>query len=226
MVGIREASVCAEKYGFQLRVGLLVTCGVTLIVLSAIGRWVPYEFVYVHLSVDEELAVPTWFAVVQLFVLATAAGLAAVSSEHRSERRAPWATSLVALFFSVDEQATIHEALTGALPEVFPRIRDRGAWMFVYPVVLMAIGVWLRRDIAWSWRHRRRLLLRILAGAAVFGTGAVGLEAVQYLTGFPPCSSTSRSSSRWSGVSVMLWAIYSEMWPVTITLGEKTTAGR
>jgi|FLYL01.1.fsa_nt_gi hypothetical protein len=205
--------------------GLLVGCGVTLVVLSTIGRWVPYEFVYVHISVDEELAVPTWFAVVQLFVLATAAGLAAVTSEHRSERRALWATSLVALFFSVDEQATIHEALTGALPEVFPRIRDRGAWMFVYPVVLMAIGVWLRRDIAWSWPHRRRLLLRILAGAAVFGTG-VGLEAVQYLTGFPTLLIHIEEFLEMVGVSVMLWAIYSEMWPVTITLGERTTTGR
>jgi hypothetical protein len=128
--------------------------------------------------VNRELNVPTWFSSVLLLVAAVLAGLIAWLT-HREEghmvRR--WAgLSLILLYVSMDEVASIHDRYLGNL-NPFP---DEGILFYGWVVpaavlVLLLVVAYARLVFRLPIAVRR---LTILA-AALFVGGALGLELIQ-----------------------------------------------
>jgi hypothetical protein len=133
-------------------------------------------------SMDGELNAPTWYSASSLLFCAGLAGLIA-ALQHRRTPRAPgawhWALLAAALtFLSLDEAALLHEELSKPLTRSLDLEEARWeywAWLGPYlAATALFVGVFAR----FLWRlppHTRRPLL---AGGALYLTGAAGLELV------------------------------------------------
>lgn len=138
------------------------------------------------LKVGEEANVPTWFSTTQLFAVG-AILLVVVWPDIKRDRTASWALILVPglfLYLSLDEAATLHEQLGRwffADSEFGSELRT-GPWMFfVAPIVAVvtSVAAW----VFWPYlRGRRDVIARFVAGVALFGAAAVGLELIGNFT--------------------------------------------
>jgi hypothetical protein len=121
------------------------------------------------LLLGQEKNPSTWFSAAQL---ALAAALAwAVGRGRRDADR--WnIVAGILLVLSIDEVSTFHEKL-GGLP-LIPGIGDRG-WAGA-GLLLVALVAW--KLVPWALALEPHLRFGLLAGAATFVLGAVGLEVV------------------------------------------------
>jgi hypothetical protein len=161
------------------------------LIAVAVQRWVGHdgiagtEVVVRVFGMDGELNAPTWYSASALLFCAGLAGLIA-ALQHRRTRRAAgaagaWHWALLAAtlaFLSLDEAALLHEELSKPLTRSLDLEEARWeywAWLGPYLVAtVLFVGVFAR----FLWRlppHTRRPLL---AGGAVFLSGAAGLELV------------------------------------------------
>ncbi|NIA26242.1 MAG: hypothetical protein GWP04_11825 [Gammaproteobacteria bacterium] len=97
--------------------------------------------------------------------------------------RAVTVLALAALYFSIDETADFHGAITGFLKGagVFPRFSgEEGIWIVLYAAAAAVLLVWIRGGLWAILKAHPRGSLRAILGAGVFVAGGAGVEAVNY----------------------------------------------
>lgn len=165
-------------------VGLLVgvVAGLTLLSLAGqIARFylgMPTVFGLVRLFyVDLENNLPTWYQTMALAFAALLLGWLALSAR---QTRAPFAghwlaLSLLFVFLSLDEGASIHEATIQPLQRVIGRPGGiwQPTWVIVGIAVVAAVAVAFMR---FFFHLSRRERWRVASAAALFVLGAVGME--------------------------------------------------
>jgi len=178
--------LCHER--LRTLLGLLIAFEVVLVVAYLVPSLSSPTYTSLAMfDLDAEVSIPTWFSAVQLFAIAIACLALADLAWWRGESQA-WLPLLAAAtfcFLSADEAAAIHEKITKHTSHIdwVPRFGGAyGAWVFVYvPIVVLGIAVVFRPLMAW-WRRYPGPARWIVAGAAVFLGGAVGLEVAGYIT--------------------------------------------
>ena len=167
-----------------------------------------------------ESSFPTWWSSFQLAVLS--ALLWAVSRRYAD--RAPQAARSLAigaasaLFFSVDEVATIHESITGVLErfDFVPRFAgEHGIWILVYGAIGLVLLAYLVPGLAAIVREEPANALWFSVGAAMFVAGGVGVEIIGYFSG--PLILLEETLEI-VGVSVMVIAVYRTLQNHTVEL--------
>ncbi len=131
------------------------------------------------LSMGNELSLPTWYAVILLFVASQL--LAMIALVTRTKKAYWWALSGVFLFLSMDEGAAIHE-MGNAFPtrlllgesSLFGQLLHY-SWMVVYTVLLCVLVLIFWRFLQALDRRARWLFV---FSAFVFVGGALGFESL------------------------------------------------
>lgn len=164
-------------------------------------------------SLDAETALPTWWASVQLLLLALVFGLAALR-ERRSGRHAAARTlvigAVIAAFFSLDETAAIHEGITKVLIDknLLPSFTGgHGIWIFVYGFIAIIVLVVTLTGVSSLLRTDRTNTLLVALGAATFVFGGVALEVVGY--SIPSHTEVVvEEVLEFLGIAIMVWGTY------------------
>ena len=129
-------------------------------------------------SVNAEQTIPTWYSTIQLFVSAILLGvITAVKRQNHDPYTRYWAgLSLIFLYLSLDEGASIHEIFSDTL-EVFytPSGYLTFAWLIVFVPLVIIIGLLYLRFLFHLPSRIRNLF--ILAGFFYIG-GAMVIEAI------------------------------------------------
>lgn len=139
----------------------------------------------VLLDLDSEANLPTWYASIQWFCVATLLGIFA-QCNFRLTQRTSWPLAIFPLVFlalSLDEVAHIHETL-GKMSDIFLPGASRkntlffktGIWMFVYGVPFLGLFVTLVFSIRAFFQRNSGSLVKLLLGMSITLTGAVGVE--------------------------------------------------
>ena len=134
------------------------------------------DLVQKALWIDFERNLPT---LVNFALLALCSGLAAVIAWHQMAADAPFrlhwlVLSVVALLMAFDEAALVHEFIAIQLREGFDLTGHLTfAWILPYGAAVLALGAAYLRFL---WNLPRATALYLLAGAAVYVTGAIGME--------------------------------------------------
>jgi hypothetical protein len=128
-------------------------------------------------SLDREANVPSWFSSA---LLLTAAGLLALVALDALTRKAPWrrhwaGLSLVFVVLSLDETAEIHERI-GSWLRAHLHLHGPLNYAGVVPALALALFVGITY-VRFLRALPRATLLGILVAAAIYITGAAGVEA-------------------------------------------------
>ncbi len=173
-VGIKAGS---ERWLFAV-VGVLVGIDVLMTVVQFTGAFPLPESAVRLLDLAEEGSIPTWYSSVQLLFAAILLGAIATRKfALRDPHRLAWAAlSIGFALLSLDETASLHEESGLLLRGVVSR---EGIFYFRWTVIALAC---LPVLLVVFWRFLNSLPLRtrleLIAAAAVFLVGAVGLELV------------------------------------------------
>lgn len=128
-------------------------------------------------DMDDEASVPTWYSQFIWLGVAVSSLLAAKLSKLRSVKVTWFITALVALLFSVDEVAGLHELILQNIHLFFfglnPATALANAWWLILPFVI-AGGYFLLTRLYKVWPGRGGALM--ILGWFLFFTGAVVLE--------------------------------------------------
>ena len=131
-----------------------------------------------RLDLTSEQNVGTWFTSGVLGLAAALAAALASITAGRVVRRGWWALAALLALLSLDEVAALHEwsgeVVAAAVEDLPPALAF--AWMIPALVLLAAFVAWQRRFLT---TLPRPLARRLLAAAAIFVGGAVGLEMVE-----------------------------------------------
>ncbi len=166
-------------------------------------------------DLGKENNVPTWFASMQLFLVAVVAFVAAFP-RGRLPAVLRWplpSFGAVFVFLSIDEFVGLHESITAMTDGLSwaPTFNAHGAWILPYCLIAALLLLAARHSALWLWRAGRPVFLAAAVGAALYIAGAVGFELVSYYL--------ERASRPWRivqtveeslemvGVSLILYAI-------------------
>ena len=201
-----------------LLLGLLGVAAL-LALLHAIASSSGLEVLVGYLDMDDEKTVPTWWSSVQLLLLGILLGVLAYRQSGRDRRsgRALYFGSVFAVFFSLDEVATLHESVTRVLKrfESVPRFPGQhGIWILVYGILGLAVLAVTLPGLISFFRAERSVSLKFLVGAILFALGGVGVEIVGYYT--DPSFVLVEETLEVIGVAVMVWAVYGALTGTTI----------
>ena len=125
------------------------------------------------LSVDQEMSLPTWWS------SATLAGLGVLTwfvgqgreSESRIERLAWAMLAFGFVFLSIDEFCMLHERIGGLVP--VDGLFKHARWIILW----LPLGGMVGSFVLWKlWRTSKQTVIGLILGAAVFLSGAVGVE--------------------------------------------------
>lgn len=195
----------------RLLVALMVILGV--LVLLDLAAWASGLQSGDRFSLDGEVTVATWWASVQLLLLALVFGLIAISELRTGRRAASWTLgigALVATFFSIDETAALHEQITkvfrnkGVLPSLSG---GRGLWIPVYSVAAVVLFAVTWRGIVSLLRTDRANTLMVALGGVIFVFGGVVVEAVGY-SAPSHAEVVVEEVLEFLGIAIMVWAMY------------------
>lgn len=176
-----------KNLSLPLRVFLtLVGVGIVLLVLHLVFQHLNLSYNEKHgqvfeisnrFDVDDEASVPTWFSQVIWIGISAASVVAVRLSRKKTERKLWVIMAFIAIFFSVDEVAGIHELSLQSLHLLFFGLEQSSsslnAWWLVLPIIL-AFGVWFLTKLYRVLRPKQWVLM--ILGGALFMAGAVGFE--------------------------------------------------
>jgi hypothetical protein len=152
-------------------------------ILTPEMTWGPFRNLF---DLDAEQSLPSWFSVVQLFIVGSLLILATRNNQH-TERLSNFALIIAGIVFiglSADEGAQIHERIDYVF-RTFERqwlLVDGkwGAWIAIYGLLgLIAIVLGAKHLFA-IWHNFRFVALVGLAGAAIYVIGSVGFEVASF----------------------------------------------
>ena len=180
----------------HVRVRAVVIAGIALVsVLHMVFSWPPrgtYARALVEMfDVDRERNVPTWFSSAEILLLSLlffAIAFHETSTRRRRRATAFWLTcGAAAAFLSMDEAATIHEAV-GDLAGDFFKSSTPGTFAYYlgtfpsYYWALVYVPLAVPPAIAFGWFALKEMVgTRALAisGLVVYGLGAVVLDHLE-----------------------------------------------
>jgi len=136
-------------------------------------------------NLDHEATFPTWFSVIQLFMI----GLLALATAHSKNYVAPPSKrgltifGLGFIFLSLDEGASIHEKITwvfhnNPLVPYFDGVH--GIWIVVYGGIGLIVLAILHRDIIAIIKNFRFESIVFIVGMIIYLAGAGGAETITY----------------------------------------------
>jgi hypothetical protein len=135
---------------------------------------VPLRIYWRSFHLDNEISVGTWFNSMLLLSVSAAAYWAGRSRELHAERR--YWLPIAALFFalSADEVGAIHEHMSRTVDIRFTLPAYlRFAWVLPAACLVAALAIYFVRFV---FRQERSVKKGILAAAAIYLSGALGLE--------------------------------------------------
>lgn len=147
----------------------------------------PYWKLTSFLDLDQEGNLPTWYASMKWFCVATLLGIFALRNFRLSQSKS-WPLMLLPLVFlalSLDEVAQIHEWM-GRRSDVYLPNASRantlfsktGIWMFVVGLPFVAFVVLLIRSVRTYFQRASGALVKICLGIVIMLTGAIGIETL------------------------------------------------
>lgn len=165
---------------------LLIEISLATIYLVNIGIGQPFEAITGWFDLNGEATIPSWFSSLQILCIAL---VFLIISQHIKRhqlafRRFIILLSLIFIFLSMDEAASIHEQITNVLRDItwIPHFFEGGheIWITLYLIagLLLAIGGF--RQALELWRQCKRGALFMIFGLIVFFAGGVGLEMIYY----------------------------------------------
>jgi len=136
-------------------------------------------------DLDSETSIPTWFSIIQLFVIGLIPLLIAFSQTTVPPPSKGGLTlfGLGFIYLSMDEGSVIHEKLTYVFynnPLVPYFHGTHGIWIVVYGCIGIIVLLILRKDIFAMFKHFRKEALIFLGGMIIFLAGAGGGETITY----------------------------------------------
>lgn len=172
-------------------IGIEILFATAHILLWVIWPDAPVSFLRFLLDLDEEVALGTWFATVQLFVVGGVLLFATWANKRDSSLNTVLLLGgLLFIYLSADEGAGIHERITLAMLHhgvdiLVPFPGEHGAWILVYSAlaapILCVFGFYLYNPLREIWHRFRWESIVFLGGFATIVVGAVGFEIVSYL---------------------------------------------
>jgi hypothetical protein len=196
-----------------------LTLGIAYIFNDLAGH--PYRILTIFLDLDGEANLPTWYASIKWFCVATLLGIFAHHNVTLSQRKS-WLLvilSLVFLALSLDEVAQIHERLGKQSDILLPRgsrkhtlFSRTGIWMFVIGVPFLVFFVVLIFSIRSYFQRSPSALVKMLLGMAITLAGAIGVETLRnFVTPHSVYSTLQILLEEWCemlGATVLLWGSY------------------
>ena len=163
---------------------LVVTAGL-LVLLHALANTTDLDGLRTTFGLGYEDSVPTWYSSIQFLALACLLGLLGAANRRHRPRvaRTAWIGSIVAVYFSLDEAATIHESITGLLGrfDSVPTFEGgHGIWIFVYAIIGILLLIVAAPGAIEIARLHTREAVAFAFGAVVFVGGGVGVEILSY----------------------------------------------
>jgi len=136
-------------------------------------------------NLDSEVSIPTWFSIIQLFIIGIIALLVAFSKTATPPPSKGGLTlfGLGFIYLSMDEGSAIHEKLTYEFynnPLVPYFHGTHGIWIVVYGCIGIIVFLVLHRDIFAVCKHFRKEALIFIGGMIVFLAGTAGSETITY----------------------------------------------
>ncbi len=165
-------------------------------------------------DLSKESNIPTWFSVVQIFMVAVVLAIAAYTEHTRFESSTAW-WGLCAIFtyMSLDEATDMHGLWrAGMIDYVIPGTNSAHfAWIIPGIIIVLVIAiVYLRWILSLPTRTR---VLFIIAGV-VFISGGLGLEVVgaymadeSYMNTSYLIVATAEEALEMLGILIMLYAV-------------------
>lgn len=145
----------------------------------------PFWRLHKLFDLDSEISIPTWFSIIQLFIIGLIPLLVAFSQTVTPppSKRGLTLFGLGFIYLSMDEGSSIHEKLTlvfhnNPLVPYFDGVH--GIWIVVYGCIGIITLILLRRDIFAVCKHFRKVALIFAAGMIVYLAGAGGAETITY----------------------------------------------
>lgn len=128
---------------------------------------------------DDESSVPTWYAQALFLLFGVTALLCAYLEKSRALQRLFGLMGVIALAFSIDEGAGIHEFVLQTIHVWFfadaSPTKSNNAWLLVLPLVMLA-GLWFLIKI-WKLLPLRTITLFVIAGGLFF-SGAIFVDLI------------------------------------------------
>ncbi len=125
------------------------------------------------LSVDQEMSLPTWWSSATLAGLGVLTWFVGQGREFDSRiERLAWAMLAFGfVFLSIDEFCMLHERIGGLVP--VDGLFKHARWI----VLWLPLGGMVGCFVLWKlWRTSKKTVIGLILGAAVFLSGAIGVE--------------------------------------------------
>lgn len=176
-VPVRVIGICLLTLAATLAVGHLVVHTLAeLDVITFEGRLVK------AFDMDEEVSIPTWVSVMLLMGIAVVLTLVAAGTRDRAQRRWWIVFAVGFVVLSLDEGAALHESLMYATRNLLGITGGPFWYAWVIPVGI-ALLIMAPFVIRFVLSLPRRTCIMLLASAAVYATGAIGVEIVSATAG-------------------------------------------
>lgn len=135
---------------------------------------------HVRLDLNSEVSLPTWFSQSLLMLVSLLLGVVAYKKHQTKDRdRRYWALlSVVFLYLSIDEGATLHELTVGPIKETV----NTSVSYLTFSWVILAIPLLLLFGLIFInfWRHLPNKTRWLFAAAfSMYVGGALGLEMIE-----------------------------------------------
>lgn len=185
------AALARQLFAFLILCQILLAAGHIWVVWGHDPSHFEELTTFFHL--DREGNLPTWFSSVQFLLLAGAFAALYFAGRYRHNAALWLVCTAGAVFLSLDEASGLHELLGTSLKQWYKNVPQESFlgriqylfsyyWMMIYlPVVLPICAVILRvmaRELGSEFRY-------VLLAAAIFFTGAVGLDYLEGRYGTP-----------------------------------------
>jgi len=136
-------------------------------------------------NLDKEANIPTWFSLIQLFLIGLIALMTAFNKKYSAppSRRGLKLFGLGFIYLSLDEGAVLHEKMTyefhnHPLVPYFDGVH--GIWITVYMGVALLVLSLIYRDLWAIFNTYRREAVIFIFGLLVYLAGAGGAETITY----------------------------------------------
>lgn len=189
----------------------MVVLGV--LVILDLAAWISGRESLERFSLDGEITVATWWASVQLLLLAVLFGFVGLCEARLGRGRAAWTLGVgafVAVYFSIDETAAFHETITTTLTarELFPTFFGViGTWTLAYTIVALGLLAATFPGIRSLLSTHRTDTLLVALGGVIFVIGGLVVE----MSGYLPKGHGAvvvEEILEFFGIAVMVWATY------------------
>lgn len=163
-------------------------CFEALLVAVYLGDFLlgePFWRIHELFDLDSEISIPTWFSIIQLFMIGLIALLVANNTKTTPPPSKKGLTifGLGFLYLSMDEGSAIHEKLTHEFhnnPLVPYFDGTHGIWIVVYGVIGIIILALLFKDILAAFKHYKKETFIFVIGMIVYLAGTAGSETITY----------------------------------------------